>query len=346
LSTTRPRRGLLAALLLLAASPDVKAAESEVPALFQNKTVTLDVSAGAGGGYDLYARTFAMFLGRHLPGQPRVVVQNMIGAGGLRAASYIYGAAPKDGSEIALIQSTALMGPYFGVAAAHFNPTKFVWLGNLSKEYSVCAACSASPIRTVEDMFERQFVVGSSGAGTSMETYPNVLNAVLGTKIKIISGYSGGAAVFLAMERGEVQGRCGASYDTYKAVRPDWVKNGSVRFLLQTSLEKDPQLPDTPWIMNFVKTERQRDILNLILAPRLVQRPLVAPPGIPPATAAALRDAVAATMADKEFLTTAARVTLDIEPMTADEVSNVVDNLAKTPDDVRLTAAKAADGGQ
>lgn len=341
------RGALLACIplcLLLVSGAGGRAADADVAAFYRNKTLVFHVSAGPGGGYDLYARAFADFLGRHIPGHPTVVVDNLIGAGGLRAADYIDHAAPKDGSEIALIQSTALMAPFFNDAHARFSPTDFTWLGNLSKEYSVCAAWAASPIKTAQDMFDKEFVVGSSGAGTSMETYPNVLNNVLGTKIKVISGYSGGAPVLLAMERGEVQGRCGASYATYAAVRPDWIKNGSVRFLMQTSLEKDPALPSTPWIMDFVKTERQRAILDLVLAPRLVQRPIVAPPGIPAERAQALRDAVDASASDPAFLAEADRLKLEISPMSASAVDAIVSRLAATPVDVRTAAGKATEG--
>jgi tripartite-type tricarboxylate transporter receptor subunit TctC len=332
---------ILVGCLLLGSPASVGAAAENPAKFYHEKTVKLIVSAGAGGGYDLFGRTLAAHFGRHIPGSPSVVVENMTGAGGLRAAAYMYDVAPKDGTEIALIQSTALLAPDLGNEAVKFNPENFTWIGNISGEYSLCVSWHSSPIRTVEDLFNKQFVVGSSGAGSAMQTYPNILDNVLGAHIKVISGYTGGASVLLAMQRGEVQGRCGASLETYEAIRPNWVKDHLINLLLQTSLQKDPQLPNTPWIMDYAKTDRQKAILELVLGPRLIQRPIIAPPNIPKERARALRDAFDATMADPEFLADARTNKLEVEPMRAAKMAAFVQRLAKTPKAVRVEASQA-----
>lgn len=332
---------MMAGCLLLGSLAANQAAAENPADFYHNKTVKLIVSAGAGGGYDLYGRTLAAYLGQHIPGSPSVIVENMTGAGGLSAAAYLYDVAPKDGSVIALIQSTAVLSPYLGTTPAKFNTEAFTWIGNMSREYSLCVSWHASPIHVAEDLFDKEFVVGSSGAGSSMEAYPNALDNVLGTHIKVIPGYTGGSAVLLAMERGEVQGRCGASLATYQAVRPDWLKNHLINLLLQTSLQKDPQLPDTPWIMDYAKTNEQKAILELVLGPRLIQRPVLAPPNVPEDRAKALRDAFDATLEDPAFLAQAKTSKVDIALMRAAEVTAFIGRLATTPDALRIQASKA-----
>jgi tripartite-type tricarboxylate transporter receptor subunit TctC len=330
----------LIALAVLAAIPSGRAAGESAATFYRDKTVNLIVSAGAGGGYDTFARTLAAHLGRHIPGSPAIVVQNMTGAGGLRAALYLDNVAPNDGSVIAMVQSTALISALLGSGGVKLDPARFTWIGNMSREFSLCVSWHTSRIRTAQDLFEKEFVVGSSGAGTSMETYPNIINSLFGSHIKIISGYKGGASVLIAMERGEVDGRCGASLATYKAVRPNWVRDHKINYLLQTSLQKDPDLPDAPWLMDYVKTDEQRAILELVLAPRLIQRPVLAPPNIPQDRVKALRDAFEATLADPEFRKEAKTRRLDISPSSAAHIKALIDRLARTPRSIRNKAAQ------
>jgi len=333
------RLGLCVALL--GAALIASAARADVASFYAGRSITLVVGAGAGGGYDSWARFLARHLGRHIPGQPTVVVQNFTGAGGLRAALHIYNVAPKDGSVIGLVQATALVAPLLGTKEAQFDSERFSWIGNMSKEYSLCSSWYESKIKTVRDLFDKEFIVGGTGAGTSMETYPNVLNNVLGTRIKIVSGYNGGSDVYLAMERGEVDGRCGAALSTYKVVRPQWLAQHKLNFLLQTSLDRDPELPGVPWIMDYAKSDEQRHILQLILAPRLIVRPVFAPPGIPEDRLAALRAAFDAAMADPEARKDAAITKLELIPMSAAETAAFVTRLYETPEPVRAAAADA-----
>lgn len=307
---------------------------------YVGRTINLLVSAGSGGGYDAYGRLMAHHIVKYIPGSPSVAVQNFTGAGGLRAAIHMSSVAPKDGSTIALIQSTALLAPVMG-DEKRFDPTRFSWIGNLAEEFSVCASWHQSSVRTATDLLAKEFIVGGSGAGTSMESYPKVLNNIFGSKIKIISGYKGGADVLIAMERGEVDGRCGASLSTYKTVRPEWLTSGKINVLLQTSLKKDPAAGATPWIMDLPMTETQRSTLELILAPRVMHRTFLAPPETQPDRLVTLRKAFASAVQDPEFMNEAKATALDIDYSSPEEIDQFVRRLARLPVQIRHSAAEA-----
>lgn len=327
---------LLAALTMFAGAAQAQ----DIETFYSGRTVGLLVSAGAGGGYDAYARLMARHITKYIPGAPTVAVQNFTGAGGLRAAIHMYNVAPRDGSTIALIQSTALLAPVMG-EEKRFDPAKFSWIGNLAEEFSVCASWHQSKVRTAKDLLTQEFIVGGSGAGTSMESYPKVLNNIFGTKIKIISGYKGGSDVLIAMERGEVDGRCGASLSTYRTVRPEWLTSGKINVLLQTSLKKDPDAGDAPWIMDLPMTAQQRATLELILAPRVMHRTFLAPPETHAGRLDALRKAFAQAAADKDFLTEAKQQAIDIDYSSPAEIEELVRRLAALPADIRHSASEA-----
>ena len=307
---------------------------------YSGRTINLLVSAGSGGGYDTYGRLMARHIVKYIPGSPSVAVQNFTGAGGLRAAIHMYNVAPRDGSTIALIQSTALLAPVMG-EEKRFDPAKFSWIGNLAEEYSVCASWHTSSVKTAKDLLSREFIVGGSGAGTSMESYPKVLNNIFGTKIKIISGYKGGSDVLIAMERGEVDGRCGASLSTYRTVRPEWLETGKINILLQTSLKKDPAAGTAPWIMDLPMTAQQRATLELIMAPRMMHRTFLAPPETPSARLATLRNAFVKAVEDTELKIEAKNQSLDIDYSSPDEIDQFVRKLAALPVDIRHAASDA-----
>jgi tripartite-type tricarboxylate transporter receptor subunit TctC len=307
---------------------------------YNGRTIGLLVSAGSGGGYDTYGRLMARHIVKYIPGSPTVAVQNFTGAGGLRAAIHMYNVAPRDGSTIALIQSTALLAPIMG-DEKRFDPAKFSWIGNLAEEFSVCASWHTSSVKTAKDLLTKEFIVGGSGAGTSMESYPKVLNNIFGTKIKIISGYKGGADVLIAMERGEVDGRCGASLSTYKTIRPEWLETNKINVVLQTSLKKDPAAGNAPWIMDLPMTDQQRATLELIMAPRLMHRTFLAPPDTMPAQLATLRSAFAKAVEDPDFVAEAKHQSLDIDYSSPEEIEQLVRKLAALPADIRHSAADA-----
>ena len=244
------RRALLNAALSVAA-----AALALVPSLssaatpeefYKGRPMTLIMSADAGGGYASYANAFAPYLSAHIPGKPRITVQYMPGAGGLRAMNYLYNNAPKDGSVIGMVHSSVPYAPLYGLSAARFDPRKFGWLGSIDQSTGICVAWATSGIRTWQDMMAKGLVVGSSGAGSQMETMPMMLNKLFGSKNKVISGYKGGNEVYLAMERGEVQGRCGSLVSSINSTRPDWFPQKKVVVPITIALERNPMFPDVP----------------------------------------------------------------------------------------------------
>src|SRR5271169_503521 len=217
----------LPAVLLAGVIAVGHAAAQSPPGAFAGKTVNLIIGFGTGGGYDLWARVVARHIGRHLPGNPTVTPQNMEGAGSYRAANFIYNVAPKDGTSIALIARDAPLGPLIGAPGAQFDATKLSWLGTPAIETNVCIAYHTSPVKTVQDLTQKELVVGDNGPGTGTHSYPIALNNILGMKFRIVGGYPSSADVFLAMERGEVQGIC-ESLDSVMARRPDWISSGTV----------------------------------------------------------------------------------------------------------------------
>ena len=224
---------------------------------FAGKQVKMIIGLGTGGGYDLWARMVARHIGRHLPGNPTVISQNMEGAGSFRAASYMYSQAPKDGTAMALIARDASLGPITGNAGAQFDPTKFSWLGTTTTETNVCIAYKTAPVKTVQDLLERELMVGDNGAGTGTGNYPKALNQLLGLKFKIIRGYGSSADVVLAMERGEVEGYC-ESLESVYSKRPDWIPNKTVNVLFQGGVRPNPELKGVPFINDLAKTEDDR----------------------------------------------------------------------------------------
>lgn len=306
---------------------------------FAGKQIKLIISTGPGGGYDTNARLFARFYGAHIPGNPSIVPQNMPGAGGIRASSFVYSGAPKDGTTIGVVDSSNLIQPLLKNTRDQFDPTKVNWLGNMSSEPSLCVSWHETPIKTTEDFLTKEFIVGGSGAGGQLEVYPKILNSILGTKMKVISGYTGGNEVVLAMERGEVQGRCGWSLSGIESTRAGWIADKKVNILVQLGA-KAPELPNVPEAVDLAKSQQQKDVLHLIFSDRKVQRPFMAPPGVPEARVALLRAAFLATMADKGFLAEADKMKLQVTVMPGGEVQDYMNRLyAASPAVIERTRA-------
>jgi tripartite-type tricarboxylate transporter receptor subunit TctC len=235
---TRMWRSLAVASLAALGASALHAAPADD--FYKGKQVILILSTDVGGGYAASANALIPYLSANIPGRPRIILQNMPGAGGVRAMNYMYSAAPKDGTRIAIVQAMSPYAPLFGVDAAKYDPRQMNWIGSLEKSTGICVAWSTSGIRTWQDVFDKQFVVGASGAGSQMETLPLMVNKLFGTNIKVVSGYKGGNEVFLAMERGEVAGRCGSFYSTITATRPDWIEQKKFAIPFQIALERDP----------------------------------------------------------------------------------------------------------
>ncbi len=314
-------------------------AHAQDPAAFyKGRNVNMEIGYSVGGGYDVYARVIARFLGRHIPATPTVVTKNMEGAGSLRLANWLYNAAPKDGTEIGTIGRGVAFDPLLGNKGAQFDPTKFTWLGSANNEVSVCVAWQGHGITKFEDLYTKQMTVGGTGGGSDTDVFPQILNGVLGTKMKIISGYPGGNDVGLAMERGEVQGRCGWSWSSVIATHKDWFEQKKIIILVQLALSKHPDLPNVPLITDLAKTDEQKQILKLIFARQVMGRPYLAPPNLPKERAEALRTAFMDTMKDKDFLAEADKAQLEINPVSGPEIEKLVREVYQTPKEI---AAKA-----
>jgi tripartite-type tricarboxylate transporter receptor subunit TctC len=330
---------LIATALLLALGR--AAVASEIEDFYRGRTVTVLISYSVGGGYDLYARLLARFLGGHIPGNPVVVPQNMPGAGGLRAANYLYSAAPKDGSMIGTFSRSIPTMPLVTPADAHFDGRKFSWIGSMSSDTSLCLTGAKSQVKTFDDMLEKQVVMGGQFAAADSDIYAHLYKNVFGAKIKLVSGYPGTNDITLAMERGEVDGICGLSWGTLKVAHADWIKNKSVHILVQAALKKDPELPDVPLALDLIKDPQKRQILYLDFAPQAIGRPFAAPPGIPADRKAALIKAFDETMKDPALLAEAAREKMDIAPMSGPDVDKLLAELYAIAPDVIDKASKA-----
>jgi tripartite-type tricarboxylate transporter receptor subunit TctC len=333
----RLRVGLPALLLITMAG---HAAAQAPETFFSGKTINIVVGFEAGGGYDAYARLLARHMSRHAGGA-NIVVQNRPGAGSLVAANYLFNVAPKDGTAFGIISSGVLFDPLFGNKAANFEATEFSWLGSVNREVSTCQIWHTAPVKTFEDARATSISVGGTGAGADSHLFPQTLNSVLGTKFKIVSGYPGATSVFLAMERGELEGICGIYWSTLKAQRADWLQQGILRPLVQLALEKHPEYPDVPLVLDFARTPEERGALELVFAPMALARPFLGPPGVPADRLAFLRRAFEATMKDAEFLAEAERLKLEVSPMYADEVVALLKRLYQTPPNI-VERAKAA----
>ncbi len=307
---------------------------------YKGKNVDLMIGYSVGGGYDVYARLIARHMGKHVPGNPTMVAKNMEGAGSLRLANWLYNVAPKDGTAFGTIGRGTGFDPLLGHKAAQFDGTKFNWIGSANDEVSVCVVWNGrTPITKFEDLLTKQLNVGGTGSAADTDQFPRILNGALGTRMKIITGYPGGNDINLALERGEVDGRCGWSWSSLMSTRPAWVAGKKITLLVQLALNKHPDLPDVPLVTDLAKTEEQRQILRLIFARQALGRPYLAPPGIPPDRVAALRKAFMDTMQDKDFLAEADKAQLEITPIAGDAVQKLVGEVYQTPPAIVQKAA-------
>ena len=302
--------------------------------------VFLEIGYSPGGAYDVYARAVARFLGNHIAGDPTVVPKNLEGAGSLRLANWLYNKAAKDGTEIGTIGRGIAFDPLLGTPGVEFDPLKFTWLGSANNEVSVCVSWYTSGITRLEDLYNKEMTVGGTGGGSDTDVFPAVLNGVLGTKMKVIHGYPGGNDVNLAMERGEVQGRCGWSWSSVLATHPEWISQHKINILAQLSLSKHPDLPNVPLILDLAKAPEQRQIFKLIFARQVMGRPYLAPPGLPAGRAQALQRAFSDTMQDLMFLADAKKQKLEINPVSGSEIEQLLKETYQMPKAVVAQAAK------
>jgi tripartite-type tricarboxylate transporter receptor subunit TctC len=327
------------AIVILALCP-VTVVHAQGPAdFYSGKSVDLYIGYSAGGGYDIYARLLSRHMGRFIPGNPAIVPKNMPGAGSLVLANWLYNVAPKDGTAFGTIGRGTGFDPLLGSTKAQFDAAKFNWIGSMNDEVSVCAAWYTSGITKLEQVQQTPLTVGGSGPAADTDQFPKVLNATIGTKFKIVTGYPGGNDVDLAMERGEVMGRCGWSWSSVIATHRHWLDEKKISVLVQLSLSKHPDLPNVPLVMDFAKNEAERQIFKLVFARQPMGRPFLAPPGIPGDRVAVLRKAFMDTMRDKQFLAEAEKMQLEINPVSGEAVQEIVQDVYRTPKAVAAAVA-------
>jgi len=332
---------------LLAFGAVSPATADPVADFFRGKTINLLIGYTSGGGYDLNARVLAKHMGRHIPGNPTVVPQNMPGAGSLRAANFLYTVAPKDGTSFGMIGRGMAMEPLIGASQVQYDSRRFTWLGSVSDQVSLCATWHTSPVKSWSDMLAKPFTVAGEGSGSDPDMFTTMIRNLFGVKVRLVSGYPGGPEMNLAMERGEVDGRCGWSWSSIKITRPDWVAEKKINLPLQMALQKAKDLPDVPLIIDAARDERERQILKLVLARQQMGWPFLAPPGLPAERAQALRQAFDETMKDPEYLAEAKQRTLDVNPMTGAEIDKLIGELYQTPPEVvAMTKSVIAEGAR
>ncbi len=329
--------------LLGAAFAAPEASAQSVADFYKGKNVRMIIAGGSGGGYDIYGRALSRFMSEHLPGNPTFVPQNMQGAGGVLVMNYIYGVGPQDGTAIGAVQAQNPFLPLYGTSGVQYDPLKLQWLGSMSSDSNICISWHTSPVKTMEDLYRNELILGTAGASgaNSSQILPAVLNNVLGTKFKIIAGYVG-ADIPVAMERGEVHGRC-LSWSSIQAQTPHWVDGKLVNYLVQLGLEPidDPRFKNVPMVMDLAKNQEQRDIFRLIFAPQDMARPFVVGPGVPADRLAALRKAFEDTAKDARFIKTLEDQRLEVSLMTGQRMAEIIRDVMSTPTDVveKATAA-------
>ena len=327
--------GFLISLMGPGSSADCSAAD-----FYQGKTITILVGAAPGGGYDGDARMVARHIGQHIPGAPTVVVQNMPGARGLAAANYLYNLAKRDGSVMGILEREHLVDAYLIPEGVRYDERNFNWIGSIGSEQGIAFAWGTAPQKTVDDVRKSELIVGGY---SNSAVLPRVYNDTMGTKFKLIKGYTGSEVVLLAVEKGEVQGIGNYSLSNMLAKHPDWIRDHKINILFQTGEKKDATLPDVPLAMDFALSEEKRQILHLWLAPSAVARPLALPPEVPADRVAIIRAAFMALFQDPQFLADAMKIGSSIDPQPGEYIEKLVRELRALPPST-IEAAKTAAG--
>jgi len=331
-------RSVVVAILALC---PISVGQAQSPAdFYKGKNIDLYIGYSAGGGYDVYARSLARHMGRFIPGNPTIVPKNMPGAGSLVLANWLYNVAPKDGTAFGIIGRGTAFDPLLGSTKAQFDAAKFNWIGSMNDEVSVCVAWHTTGITELEQVKHNELTVGGTGPAADTDQFPKVLNATIGTKFKIIAGYPGGNDIDLAMERGEVMGRCGWSWSSVTATHQNWIDEKRINVLVQLSLSRHPDLPNVPLIMDFAKSNEEKQIFKLVFARQPMGRPFLMPPGIPADRMVAVRKAFMDTMKDGEFLADAEKMKLEINPVSGDAVQEIVQQVYQTPKSIAAAVAQ------
>jgi tripartite-type tricarboxylate transporter receptor subunit TctC len=307
---------------------------------YAGKTVTIVTSTGPGGSYDLVARMVATHMPRHLTGNPTMIVQNMPGAGHVLATNYMYAIAPKDGTAIATVDNIIPLHQMLEGKGVHYDAGKFNWIGSTGPENSVAFVWAATGIKTVDDAKKREVILGATGAGSSTIIYATIMNNLLGTRFKIVTGYKSSNEVFLAVEKGELESSTG-SYSSLVTKYQGWLAGKKINIIAQMGYEREKDLLDVPLLTELAKTDEARQIMKLNSSPLALGQPYLAPPGLPAERVAQLRAAFAATLTDKAFLADADKAHFEIEPTSGEDVAKIVNETTHTPAEV-IARAKVA----
>jgi tripartite-type tricarboxylate transporter receptor subunit TctC len=324
---------------LVAAMPTPVLAQAD---FFKGKSVELIISTGAGAGHDNNARMVARFLGNHIPGNPTIVPKNMPGAGHIRAASYVFSQAPKDGTTIGTFIPIFVMAQILGRGkGVKFNPAQFEWLASTSSSNSTFYSWHTAGVKTMQDAMKKQITMGGTGVGSYTVIYPTVANSVLGTKFKLVMGYKSTNDISIALERGEVQGRAGNNFNSLKVENGDWLKEGKINLMAQVGLERDPEFPKVPLLTDLAKTDEARQLLQFFSTDVALGRPFVTAPGVPADRVAILRKAFDAMMKDPAYLAEMQKTGLGIQPVAGARLQTIVRDFMNTPPSIVAKAKEA-----
>jgi len=306
---------------------------------YKGRSISMIIGYSVGGGYDAYARLLAHYIGRHIPGEPSIVPQQMTGAGSLRAANYLFSVAPKDGSVLGTFSRSMGIAPLLG--QAEFDSRKFTWLGSMTDDDTTCVTWNSSPIKTWSDFLSKPSKLGGLGADADPDIWALMYKNVFGAKVQLVSGYPGTNDAVLAMERGEVDGLCGLSWSTIRTQHAEWLADHSVNIIVQAALRKEPEIAAVPLATDLVSNPEQLQIIRLLLASQAMARPFAAPPGLAPDRKSGLIAAFDATMRDADFLAEAQKLNFEIHPVNAATIDSLLTEVYATPKDVLGRAAKA-----
>jgi len=326
--TTR-RAAVLASVILLGSTQ--AHAQDPIASFYRGRTVTIGVGFTPGGGYDLHARTLARYLGRHIPGNPNIVVKNVPGAAGLVLANALANTAPKDGTELATFDRAIPLEPLVNPERARFDALNLNWIGSTDNDVSTCFAWHSARVKTFGDLLKYELVAGGTGTGGNAHIYPKVLNAVLGTKFKLIPGYPGSTEALLAMERGETEAFCSMGFVTLEYTKPQWVRDKLVNVLVQLGITKNKDHLNVPLALDFAKTAEDRQAIEFVVSPNLFARPFTAPPDVPPERVKALRQAFNATLTDPDYLAEAAARKMQVILVKGEEIEDVLKRIYSMP---------------
>jgi len=313
---------------------------------YKGKRITFLIPTAPGGSYHLYSQQISRHLGKHLPGNPTIITQNMPGAGSVVAMNFLYNVAPKDGTTIGMMNQAIPMTQLLGQDGIKFDVAKLTWIGDAILSNSVAVAWHESPFKTIEDVMANEMIVGAEGGLSSSTIIPRVMNAVIGTRFKIVQGFPGGGPMNLAIERGEIHGRGAVTYAGWQAQKPDWIAEQKLVFLVQTGFEKEKELPNVPLLVDLAKNEEDRKLLELVSLVPAFGRVTVAPPDLPAERTKMLRAAFRATMQDPQFLAEAKKMKMDINPSYGEDLEKLVAKIASTTPDAVEKLKRAIDFGR